>query len=80
MRNVDKILRSRHWIFAGNTILNRKLIILSDSSTQSYSKILKSVDVFPEMSRKFRFSFLTPKSCMEIKNEKWYFLLVSLQS
>ena len=47
--------------------LNRKRTILSDSSTQSYAKI--SQFQIPEMSQKFQFSFLTSKSCMEIKIE-----------
>ena len=56
MRNVDKMLRGRHWIFAVTPFLNIKLTILSDSSTQSNSKTsqFQMIDVFPEISRKFK--------------------------
>ena len=39
MRNVDKMMHERHWIFAVMPFLNRKWTILSNSTTQYYSKI-----------------------------------------
>ena len=48
--------------------LNRKLKILSDSSTPRFLSF-KLVDMFPEMSRKFQFSCLMLKSCKKMKND-----------
>ena len=53
MRNVDKMN------FCGNAIFKQEV---KNFIGQSYSIVLlsfKLVDVFPEMSRKFQFSFLT---------------------
>ena len=56
--------------------LNRKWTILSNSTTQYYSKIsrFKLLDVYPEMSRKFQFSFLTQKHAWKLIMKKDIFL------